>query len=159
MHVGGIFSDLTKAYDCVSHGILLAELHFYGIWGVSEDWFRSCFTNKRQKVEVKSPNTAIFFSCLGYIETWSSPRINSKVSGVHNIYKWPSSENKFYIRTSIICWWCQCHNSKRNFKNFCSLSNLVLYHMIKWFAANNLVINLYKMNIMKFITYSITYCL
>jgi len=31
MHVGGIFSDLTKAYDCVSHGILLAELHFYGI--------------------------------------------------------------------------------------------------------------------------------
>jgi len=31
--------------------------------------------------------------------------------------------------------------------------------MIKWFAANNLVINLYKMNIMKFITYSITYCL
>jgi hypothetical protein len=31
MHVGGIFSDLAKAYDCVSHGILLAELHFYGI--------------------------------------------------------------------------------------------------------------------------------
>jgi hypothetical protein len=30
--------------------------------------------------------------------------------------------------------------------------NLVLYHMIKWFAANNLVLNLDKTNIMKFIT-------
>ena len=30
--------------------------------------------------------------------------------------------------------------------------NLVLLHMIKWFAANNLVLNLDHMNIMKFIT-------
>jgi len=42
--------------------------------------------------------------------------------------------------------------SRRNFKDFCSLSNLVLSHMIKWFAANNLVLNLDKMNVMKFIT-------
>jgi hypothetical protein len=32
--------------------------------------------------------------------------------------------------------------SSRNFKDFCSVANLVLSHMIKWFAANNLVINL-----------------
>jgi hypothetical protein len=31
MHVGGIFSDLAKAYDCVCHEILVAKLHFYGI--------------------------------------------------------------------------------------------------------------------------------
>jgi hypothetical protein len=30
--------------------------------------------------------------------------------------------------------------------------NLVLCHMIKWFAANNLVLNLDKTNIMKFVT-------
>jgi len=33
------------------------------------------------------------------------------------------------------------------------VSNLVLSHVIKWFAANNnLVLNLDKINIMKFIT-------
>ena len=32
-------------------------------------------------------------------------------------------------------------------------------HVIKWLAANNLVLSLDIMNIMKFITYSITYCL
>jgi len=42
--------------------------------------------------------------------------------------------------------------SGRNFKDFSSLSNLVLSHTIKWFAANYLVLNLDKMNIMKFVT-------
>jgi hypothetical protein len=41
--------------------------------------------------------------------------------------------------------------SSRNFKVCTLVSNVVLSHVIKWFAANNLVINLDKMNIMKFI--------
>ena len=41
--------------------------------------------------------------------------------------------------------------ASRNFEEFCSVSNFVLSHMIKWFAANNLVLNLDKTSIMKFI--------
>jgi hypothetical protein len=40
--------------------------------------------------------------------------------------------------------------SSRNFKDFCSVPNLLLSHMNKWFATN-LVLNLDKTNIMKFI--------
>jgi hypothetical protein len=39
----------------------------------------------------------------------------------------------------------------RNFEDFCSVSNPVLPHATKWFAANNLVLNLGKMTIIKFI--------
>jgi hypothetical protein len=49
MHVEGIFCDWEKAFDFVHHKILLAKLHFYGIQGISEDWFRSYLTNTRQK--------------------------------------------------------------------------------------------------------------
>ena len=34
--------------------------------------------------------------------------------------------------------------SSKNFKDFYSLSNLVVPHMIEWFAANKLVLNLRK---------------
>jgi len=57
---------LAKVFHCMNHEILLAKLHFYGIQGVSEYWFRSYVTNRRQEVEVTSPNsTTIFFSNWG----------------------------------------------------------------------------------------------
>jgi hypothetical protein len=33
------------------------KLHFYGIQGITIDWFRSCLTDRKQKVEIKSPNS------------------------------------------------------------------------------------------------------
>jgi len=53
---GGIFCDLSKAFDCENHEILLTKLHFYGIQGITLDWFRSYITNRKQKVEIKSSN-------------------------------------------------------------------------------------------------------
>jgi hypothetical protein len=53
MHVARIFRDLAKAFDCVNHEIFSAELYFYGIPGVSEDWFRPFLTNRSKKVAVK----------------------------------------------------------------------------------------------------------
>jgi len=57
MHKREIFCDLAQAFDCVIHEILLALLHLYRIRGVYDDWFRSFLTNRRQKVEVTSPNS------------------------------------------------------------------------------------------------------
>ena len=42
--------------------------------------------------------------------------------------------------------------SSINFEDFCSVSNIVLYRMIEWFAANTLVPDWDKTNIMKLTT-------
>jgi hypothetical protein len=39
------------------------------------------------------------------VATWSPPRVHYRSLIVHNLYQWPSTENKFIIRTNIICWW------------------------------------------------------
>jgi len=59
----GIPCDLAKAFDYVTHEILLAHLQFYGISDVAEDWFRCYGRNRRQKFEVTSPNSTKFFFC------------------------------------------------------------------------------------------------
>ncbi|GFG39007.1 hypothetical protein Cfor_08030, partial [Coptotermes formosanus] len=47
MHIGGIFHDFAKAFDCVNREMLLAKLHFYGIQGIPANWLRSYLTNRR----------------------------------------------------------------------------------------------------------------
>ena len=38
MYFCGIFIDLKKAFDTVSHTLLLKKLYHYGVWGNVNDW-------------------------------------------------------------------------------------------------------------------------
>jgi hypothetical protein len=68
-HVGGVFCDLAKAFDCVNHEMLLTKLHYFGIRGSTANWFKSYPTNRKQKIEIKSPYiTQSTYSNWGIIE-------------------------------------------------------------------------------------------
>ena len=48
-----VFLDLTKAFDTVSHKILLRKMELYGIKGASLDWFTSYLSKRQQKCIVE----------------------------------------------------------------------------------------------------------
>ena len=53
----GIFIDLEKAFETVSHDILLEKLNRYGIRGIGNDWFRSYLSDRIQFVSINGFNS------------------------------------------------------------------------------------------------------
>ena len=49
----GIFCDLSRAFDCVNHNLLLSKLERYGIRGEILKWFASFLESRRQYVELQ----------------------------------------------------------------------------------------------------------
>ena len=53
-----VFLDLSKAFDTINHDVLLYKLCHYGIRGISNKWFSSYLSNRKQYIEMnecKSP--------------------------------------------------------------------------------------------------------
>ena len=43
-----IFIDLEKAFDTVTHDTVFEKIYSYGIRNISNDWFRSCLSDRSQ---------------------------------------------------------------------------------------------------------------
>ena len=54
-----IFLDFKKAFDCVSHDILLSKLNLCGVRGVALEWVRSYLSNRHQYVVINNEKSTL----------------------------------------------------------------------------------------------------
>ena len=78
----GIFVDLQKAFDTVDHEILLSKLDYYGIRGISNIWFKSYLSNRKQFVSING-----YDSGLADIKMWCPAGFCLRTSSIFVINK------------------------------------------------------------------------
>ena len=57
---GALLTDLSKAFDCLSHDLIVAKLHVYGFSTESLKLINSYLTKRKQRVKINDQ----FSSCM-----------------------------------------------------------------------------------------------
>jgi len=152
MWVGGIFCDLTKAFDYVNHNILLSKLEFYGITDKANNLIKSYLNDRYQRVIIKNNYSK---NCLSDWRKVKQGVPQGSILGplffllyindLPGIIRDISKPTIFADDTSIIF----THSNYVNFKNEI---DIVIEKIRKWFEINSLILNFNKTHYMQFMT-------
>jgi len=151
IHIGGIFYDLTKAFDCVNHDVLTAGLEHYGIHESTINRFKSYLPNRRQRTKLSINKGQMYYS------TWEIVKQGVPQGSVlgpllfYYIYinvlpmsvKHVSKAILFSDDTSVIV-------TDKDFDSFRQKTYLALTSLNQWFLYNQLVLNITKTKVIKF---------
>ena len=132
-----IFLDLAKAFDTVSHDILLQKLEVYGIRGTSLKFFKSYLENRYQFVKIENAKSIISLIEFGVPQG----SILGPLLFLLYINDLPKATNlftKLYADDTFLC----AQNS--DLKLLESEMNLELEKVYNWMCSNRLTLNISK---------------
>lgn len=139
-----IFADLSKAFDCVDHKILLKKLDYLGIRGVAHSWIASYLSNRTQIVKIGS-------SISSPVTLTSSVPQGSVIGPLLYILYVNDFPNS--IKNGLVTQFADdtsCLQSSQSLDNLVILTNTNLNKMSDWFKNNKLVLNSSKTATMMF---------
>jgi hypothetical protein len=136
-YTGGIFIDLTKAFDLVNHSILLAKLNHYGIRGNVNKLFENYLKNRTQYVQIDKCKSQINEVTCGVPQG----TVLGPILFLIYINDLPNSTNGqirlFADDTSLFLREKDPHQLKQHMQ-------IELEKLCQWFTSNRLIINAEK---------------
>jgi len=151
--VGGIFCDLEKAFDCVTHDILLSKLKFYGISDKDLALYQSYRDNRHCRITIYSDSKN-----SNKISNWAKVRNGVPqgsvlgpllfllyVNDLPKIINKTSAPITFADDTSILFAYFNPVDLNKNI-------HIVFMTLNKWLRANQLSLNFNKTNYVHFTT-------
>jgi len=146
-----VFLDLSKAFDTVSHDILIDKLEYLGIRGLPLEWFRSYLRDRKQYVSICGSHSTLCNVDCGVPQgsvlgpTLFLVYINdmSKCSNVLNFIH-------FADDTTVFC-------SGECIDDVTSSINTELEKIVTWLNTNRLSLNLKKTSYMLFTDRTLTH--
>jgi hypothetical protein len=157
-HIAGIFCDLTKAFDCVSHELLLCRLQYYGVRGVRFELIKSYLSDRKQRVDFKS------ISLSTQSSQWKSIKCEVPQGSVLGPLFSNTYVNDFPVflkKFSEVIMFADDTNlliSAHNPDDLTHGMNCVLSLVSHWFLSNQLIMNASKSFVLKSTPSKFTYC-
>ena len=139
----GVFIDLSKAFDTLSHDILLNKLGKYGIRGTTLKWFESYLSNRSMRVKIQNNIGEMEYSTYHPL-TYGTPQGSCLgpllflifINDLHYSVTYGTSL-LFADDTTII-------HSHKNLRYLKWTVETDLNNLMDWFKANKLTLNLDK---------------
>ena len=140
----GIFIDLKKAFDTVSHNILIKKLEYYGVRGKANRWFESYLTKRSQFVSIFDTNSSKITVEHGVPQGSILGPLLFLIY-INDLHKAIKYSNVFHFAddTSLIF----RHKSPKKLKK---VINLDLKFLCKWLQANSIALNTKKTELLIF---------
>ena len=134
-----VFIDLSKAFDTICHTTLLNKLNFYGIRGITNEWFKSYLTQRKQYTVINSSKSALEYITCGVPQgSIIGPIIF--LLYINDINYGTSLNVLSYADDTTI------YTSNSNADTLYAEVNKELIKLDDWFRANKLPLNVKKTN-------------